>query len=266
MGKLFAGSDIADPVYVNIPGNLLRDEQTNAEYAAYAINYISSITSSNVTVMSWSAGGPVTQWALKYWPSTRSHVSDFIPISPDFKGTLQGNLVASPGIPSPPAVHQQILNARFIQTLRSNGGDSAYVPTTSIHDIFDEIVEPQQGTAASAFINDARGIGAANVEQQDYCNIATPAGGPHLGHENPLFNPVGVAVARDAIVNDGVGDPVRAMASAGCDRFFAEGLGVPDVFATEVVLLRAGFNLFSDPGRVLVEPPIKGYAAADAPA
>lgn len=37
---LLNNSDIGDPVWLNVPGNMLNDAQTNAEYVAYAINYI----------------------------------------------------------------------------------------------------------------------------------------------------------------------------------------------------------------------------------
>ena len=43
-GKLFAQNKLVDPVYVNIPHQNLDDIQVNAEYVAYAINYISGIS------------------------------------------------------------------------------------------------------------------------------------------------------------------------------------------------------------------------------
>jgi len=64
-GKLFTGSDYADPVYVNIPGNNLADIQVEAEFVAYAINYISGISNNkNVSLLSWSAGSVDGQWAM----------------------------------------------------------------------------------------------------------------------------------------------------------------------------------------------------------
>lgn len=141
LGKLLAGTDYADPVYLNGPGNQLNDEQTNAEYTAYAVNYVSALTGGkNVTIVTWSAGGPIAQWAFKYWPSTRKHVDDLIVVSADFHGTVEVPLICPPGDPCAPGVLQQNYNANWINTLRNNGGDSSYVPTTTIHDIFDEIV------------------------------------------------------------------------------------------------------------------------------
>jgi hypothetical protein len=43
-GKLFKEQDVADPVYLNLPGENLADIQVAAEYTAYAINYISGIS------------------------------------------------------------------------------------------------------------------------------------------------------------------------------------------------------------------------------
>lgn len=43
-GKLFMENKIADPVYLNLPGENLADIQVAAEYTAYAINYISGIS------------------------------------------------------------------------------------------------------------------------------------------------------------------------------------------------------------------------------
>lgn len=43
-GKLLKAQGVADPVYVNIPGQNLADIQVAAEYTAYAVNYISAIS------------------------------------------------------------------------------------------------------------------------------------------------------------------------------------------------------------------------------
>lgn len=151
--KLLSNSSYGDPVWLNIPGNLLGDAQESAEYVAYAIHYISSLCgNNNVSVIAWSQGNLDTQWAFKYWPSARKLVTDFISVSADFHGTVLANVLCPsfPKLPCPPSVIQQRYTSNFIRTLRSDGGDSAYVPTTSIYSSTDEIVEPQHGSSASA--------------------------------------------------------------------------------------------------------------------
>ncbi|CCF47409.1 lipase B, partial [Colletotrichum higginsianum] len=91
--KLLSNVPYADPVWLNIPGALLNDAQINSEYVAYAINYINGITNKNSSIISWSQGGLDTQWAFTFWPSTRSAVSDFFPVSPDFHGTVLANVL-----------------------------------------------------------------------------------------------------------------------------------------------------------------------------
>lgn len=54
--KLLQADNRFNPVWVNIPGYLLDDAQTNAEYAAYAINYIGAMTGKKLGVIAWSQG------------------------------------------------------------------------------------------------------------------------------------------------------------------------------------------------------------------
>lgn len=84
--------------------------------------------------------------ALKYWPSTRAVVSDFVAFSADLNGTkLEGfgayfaTNVGQGIIPVAPSLFQQESTSVFMKTIRANGGDSAYVPTTSIYSGADDV-------------------------------------------------------------------------------------------------------------------------------
>ncbi|KAB8349610.1 hypothetical protein FH972_023633 [Carpinus fangiana] len=272
--KLVRGSDYADVVYLNIPDALLDDLQTSAEYVAYALNYISSISgNTQVSTISWSAGSVAGQWATKYWPSTRNITKDRINVSADYHGTILAPLICPPGLPCPPSVLQQFYNSRFVQTLRNNGGSSAYTTTTTNTDslgakvwsIYDEIVEPQQNPNASASIQDARNVGVLNAQIQDICGLASVAGAPNFGHEAALYNAVTFALGRDALRNNGPANVARSGALAACGNFTAGGLDLADVLATEATIPLAGFRIVTYPRRVVVEPAIKSYALKDAP-
>lgn len=253
---LLQGSTTGDPVWLNIPGFLLGDAQKNAEFVAYAVNYIYGISNHRKpAVFSWSQGGINAQWAFKYWPSTRQRVTDLVAFSPNFHGTILANLIAI-GEPLPPSVLQQQYDSNFISTLRSNGGDSAYVPTTTVYSgFFDEIVQPQSGRNASAFLLDAGPKAVTNNEVQAVCPDGS-AGGSYT-HEGTLYNPLGFALAVDALKHDGPGRPSRLNLAAVCEPYLTPGLDLADFLLTENAILVAGATLLTYPEKVFEEPTIK---------
>nr|POE72329.1 lipase b [Quercus suber] len=255
---LLQGSEIGDPVWLNIPGQLLNDAQTNAEYVAYAINYIYGISGHRkVAVVTWSQGGIDAQWAYKYWPSTRSRVTDQVAFSPDYHGTVLANFIDIPQEPLPPSILQQEYTSNFITTLRNNGGDSAYVPTTSIYSgFFGEIVEPQQNPNASAILKDARNVGVSNNQVQVVCS-GKAAGGFFL-HEGTLYNNLGFALLVDALSHDGPGQPSRLNLESVCAPAITTGLNFADFLETENAILIAGLSVLLYPHPVNNEPAIKG--------
>lgn len=138
--KLLTNTSYADPVWINAPGFAFDDAQVASEYVAYAINYIAGITGRKVSVLGWSQGVLNTQWALKYWPSTRANTLNNIALSSDYHGTSLANILC-PILPCVASVFQQEYTSNYIAALRTNNGDSAYVPTTVVYSIADEIGE-----------------------------------------------------------------------------------------------------------------------------
>jgi len=267
LAKLLGGS--YDPVYLNIPNAVLGDAQVNAEYIAYAMNYLYSINKSKqIAVVGWSQGNLDTQWALKYWPSTRTTVQDFLAVSADFHGTVNANaicLAAVDGIglgPCDPSVIQQEYNSNFVTRLRQNGGDSAYVPTTSVYTgLLDEIVQPQEGAGASAFLNDARNVGVTNNEIQSVCN-GYADGAAFYGHAGVLYASLTFALFQDALTHSGPGQVSRLNLANVCSQYAATGLSFEDVLNTVNIIPIAGVELLAFPNKMLIEPPLKNYATS----
>jgi hypothetical protein len=186
-----------------------------------------------VSIIAWSQGNLDTQWALKYWPSTRGKVTDYIAMSPDYHGTSESYLICL-GLPSlgcTPSVIQQEYASGFVTTLRLAGGDSAYVPTTTVYSETDEIVEPQTGIMASGFLGDARRVGVTNVDVQSVCGVG-PAGGL-VTHEGVLYNALAFALAVDALTHAGPASLARVNTFEVCQQLAAPGLDVGDVMTTE---------------------------------
>jgi len=272
--KQLMNSSTFDPVALDIPDNLLNDIQSNAEFYSYSINYISAVSNNaNVSVITWSQGSMNMQWAMKYWPSTRAVVSDFIPVSPDLKGSTIINFTGGIGdafqaiAPVPQALSQQKDDSNYVKTLNANGGDSAFVPTTAVFSSSDEIVKPQvDNVKGSGFFLDARNVGVSNTLVQAAC--PNQPAGKDFSHAGMLYSPVTFALAMDALSNPGPGDLTRLDMATVCGASVSPGLSKADKKATDGLIAAAAANVitYTVSGKAIVgEPGIKQYAAKDAP-
>lgn len=113
------------------------DMQVNAEYVAYNLHQVSSLSGGLPTaVIAHSQGNPNTLWALKYWPSTRNVTRAFVALSPDFAGIdLLGsssllNDICADGL-CQAAMWQQSSGSNYYDALHANDFN-ALVPTTTI--------------------------------------------------------------------------------------------------------------------------------------
>ena len=189
-------------------------------------------------------------------------MSNKICISPDYHGTIEAQVLC-PGVVTPvctPAIAQQSYDSNFISTLRSNGGDSAYVPTTNIYSIFDQIVEPQQDPNASGFLNDARQVGVTNVELQSVCTAVLPGGQVYNTHEGVLYNALAYALAVDALKHGGPGQLSRVDVQGLCQQVATAGLSLADIEATEALTVVFAAGVLAYEPKVAGEPAIRAYA------
>jgi len=159
-----------------------------------------------------------------------------------------------------PSVEQQAYNSNFIKTLRSFGGDSAYVPTTNVYTgTYDEIVEPQQNANASAILLDARNVGVTNAQVQLVCGADSPAG-LFQTHESMLANSLSFALAVDALTHDGPGQISRIDLNSICQQPIAAGLSFENFLETEQDIVIAALGLLSFFQASNIEPAISPYA------
>lgn len=272
--KLLAGTH--DPVWLNVPGNLLLNTQINSEYVAYAVNYVAAAAKTNISTITWSQGGLDMQWALTYWPSTRSAISHFFPVSADFHGTIVADVLClkvtdgppvSSGLRCAPALHQQRYNSAYVTALRAAGGADAYVPTTSFYSgRVDEVVQPQSGKGASAYIGDARAVGALNVQVEAECGPGhlLLGGNSFYGHAGVLYHPLTYALIIDALAHGDAGDLSRIDVNSICSTYAARGLDLGDVIDTVALIPIGGALILTAPEQSLDEPALQPYVAARA--
>ena len=64
----------------------MQDIQWTSGYVAYNIHRLSLLAGRPIAVIAHSSGSPVTQWALRWWPSSREATRAFIALGPDFEG------------------------------------------------------------------------------------------------------------------------------------------------------------------------------------
>ncbi|KAF2168436.1 hypothetical protein M409DRAFT_65422 [Zasmidium cellare ATCC 36951] len=259
--RLLAKLPYADPLWLNIPDSSLNDAQLTAEHAAYAINYIASLTSHNVTIITFSQGSLNLQWALTFFPSTRPLTNQLIALSPDYHGTVNAALICPtfPNLGCTPSVLQQFPSSNFISTLFAHGGASAYIPTTSIRSATDQIVQPQTGPNPSGVLQDERNVGVTNYLVQEVCP-ASPAG-TLVTHEGILYNSIAYALTLDALQH---GRPAQLsrVEDLGkiCAEIVAEGMSLADLVATEGSFAVFFGNFLAYTPRTSVEPKVMGYA------
>ncbi|KAK7549909.1 hypothetical protein IWX49DRAFT_512517 [Phyllosticta citricarpa] len=266
--KLLKDVDYADPLWLNIPQASLPDAQVNSEYVAYAINYVAGITNRNVSILTYSQGGPNAQWALTFWPSTRSVVSNFFGVSPDFHGTVMANLLClnlggSTGIgPCDPSVLQQEYTADYVQAMLKKDSGSAWVPTTTFYSgLFDEIVQPQGGSGGSGYRFDIRDVGVTNNQPQLIC--PGKLAGSFYGHAAMLYNPLTFALVKDALINGGPGQVKRIDLDEVCPLYITPELSLTDAILTSGTIILAGIRVLAYFPKYVTEPALMAYVNND---
>lgn len=153
-------------------------------------------------------------------------------MSGDFHGTVVESLCVFDEGVCTPSIRQQGFESAFVRALRGEGGDSAYVATTSVFSAVDAVVRPVRGDGASGVLRDERGVGVSSTVVQDVC--AGEAGGGYYSHSGMLVNPLVYALFMDALGHEGPGRAERVDLGV-CRESLAPGLGVGDFLGMEAL-------------------------------
>lgn len=166
--------------------------QISAEYVAYNLHQISTLSGGLKTaVISHSQGGPNTQWALRFWPSTQQVTRAFVALSPDFAGIELFESKLSKicvGDLCQASIWQQSAGSNYYKAMHDDSFGEQ-VPTTAIWSSFDGVVMPPEENAQLP--------GAVVYSVQDVCP------GRLTNHITMTIDAVAYAFALDALSHGG---------------------------------------------------------------
>jgi len=251
-----------DVCVTSYPDRGLGDQQTSAEYIVYAVLRIQQQTGQLVDMAGHSQGGSMPRWAIRWWPSVRDALDDFVMHAAPNHGTTMGS---TGGGPSPEAFYQFAPDSNFVAALNSVDETPGDIEYTSIYTVTDELVQPQplppigtENDSTSALDRGMNNPNVANLLLQDLCpgRAATHV---TIGLTDSLTAQLTV----DAFINEGPADFERAGGLPLCAQ-----LAFNDAQAASIGLIGQGPAFFStiptDAPTSNEEPPLRAYARSGA--
>lgn len=248
-----------------LPGYSLGDMQVDGEYVVYAIRTMYQRSGRRIALLGGGKGGALPRWALRFWPDTRAMVDDHIGLVPLNHGAEGVALLCLPDsartmtatpLPSTtgcaPTLWQAIPGSKFVRAMNSyqeTFPGISYTEVTSHQALFTP--------ARYAYLNGGGGR-ITNVAVQDVC----PG---HIADHDRVgaYDPVGYALAIDALTHDGPAAPARIDRSV-CSQSFAPGVD-PATFPVDFAKFQATWFRFATAKRVSEEPALRCYATATCP-
>ena len=256
------GHDVCTVTY---PDRGFGDMQRSAEYVVHALRRMHAESGRRVAVIGHSQGVLVPRWAIRWWPSARAAVDDFIMLAGPNQGTgaaAIGDLLGIiPGPTTPEVFFQFASDSAFIAALNSGDETPGDIDYTAVYTRYDELVQPVTPVPTAAIAFGAGNPRVTNVLIQDVCP------GRLVDHVTiGLLDGMSFALARDAMQHPGPADVARA---GGADLCAALPL-VPRLEIAPLPALLGGLvtTVLQEPGNGLPalnlaagEPALRGYAS-----
>lgn len=209
-----------------------------------------------IAIFGISQGGLLPRWALTYWPSTRSLVTDVVAVAGTQHGTtVFGGLLAACGETCmfTAAAWQQAAGSDLEKAIARHPDETpGRLGWTTVRSLTDEIVQPVDGPHPTSALR-----GAANVVIQHVCP------GRQVSHIGTGVDSVTYAVLIDAISHKGPARLSRLPKNV-CAHPFAPRLDATATRATidHLYSLATPRTLQGTDGGTLLdaEPPVRNYA------
>ena len=264
-----------DVCIVTYPDRGLGDMQVSAEYVVHALRTMREESGRQVAMIGYSQGGLMPRWAIKFWPSARDALTDFVMIAGPNHGTTIAlpaalsesllDLLQLDGLPvgdAPAVTYQFARSSNFVAALNADDETPGDIDYTSLYTLYDELVRPVVPTPTVALDYEQGNAQVANILLQDVCP----------GHFSEHFligtaDSLAFALALDAISNPGPANIERAGGAS-------ELCGLLPVDLAEIAMPSNAVGLLEivastsqdpmlDPHLTAGEPPLKDYAGAE---
>ena len=225
------------------------DVQGRGEYVVYAIRRMHRMTDRKIAIYGHSQGGMIGRWALRFWPDTRTMVSDLVGAAPSNRGTDAAIPVCALGCA--PAFWQQRTGSDFITALNSRTETFKRVSYTNVYSRYDQVVVPNGTESGRSALSGPGKI--ANLAVQDVCPLNVSE---HLNLGT--VDAVAWALFRDALSHRGPADPDRLPGDV-CSRLFMPGVN-PLTAATDLAAAAAALaTTTATYPHVPAEPKLRNY-------
>ena len=206
-----------DVCVVSYPDRGLGDMQIDAEYVVHALRRIRAESGRKVAMIGHSQGALMPRWALKYWPSARAAVTDFVLQAGPNHGTALADVnpvallpldllpVVGDLLGLPEVLFQFARGSNFIAALNAGDETPGDIDYTNLYTLFDELVQPAAPVPTAALDLGQDNPKVANLLLQDLCP------GRLVDHVTiGLTDRLSFELALDAIRHDGPADFQRA--------------------------------------------------------
>jgi pimeloyl-ACP methyl ester carboxylesterase len=236
---------------VELPGNAMGDIQIGAEYVVNAMRAMHTEFGGKLSVVGFSQGGMIGRWALKFWPGLRVLVDDLVGVDPSNHGTLDAYPVCAPGCS--PAFWQQQSGSHFLAALNAGAETWPGISYTQVYTPTDEVVFPNLDPVASSALHTGAGR-ISNISTLSVCPVHVA---DHLSMGT--FDPIGYAVAADALAHPGPAETARVDRSV-CLRPAMPGVDLATLPVHFGAVVAAAAQQVLLAPKVTAEPPLKPYA------